>query len=367
MKILYPYNEILPNHKAHDSYLYQSCGYLAQAGMQVTLLCGKGSLTKEQLDHHYHMTSHPNLSVHPLPILRKNTLFNISYNYPFFFLCQREIKRIRPDLVMISVFKQGRYHLQRKLPGIKYIYEVHELSYYPGEKIDARVMQEKELFEKIDLLVVTTHALKEILQKPPYHLSTPIVVLPLATHMQPLAPPKQRKQLHLFYVGALYREQGIELLLHALAETAQVQLTLIGGTQEEIVFYKTMSEKLNLAHRVSFLGFQPPHSLQKHITDADAFVAPFNIEGRMAYVAHTKLHDYIAWGRAVIAPNVAVVREHLGDNPLLFTPGNKKNLAECIQKLQTASHRMQYQERISNPIFTWENRMEHYQRFLKSL
>src|ERR1700722_14363789 len=130
MHILFPYNEILPKKKAHDVYIYQECSCLAELGAQVTLLCGKGSLDAVALGRFYN-TIEP-FEIKRLPIVRKNNPLGLSCNLPFFFYSQREIEQVKPDFVFISVLKQATYNLNRKVPDVKYVYEVHEVAAYPG-------------------------------------------------------------------------------------------------------------------------------------------------------------------------------------------------------------------------------------------
>src|ERR1700722_15168999 len=115
MRIIYPYNEILPQKKAHDVYIVHECSALANLGWGVTLLVGKGSETNN-LFAHYQIPPSDRLHIEPLFIMRKNNPFRISWNLPFFFGCQRRIEKIKPDYVFLSVRGQAAFHLTRKLP-----------------------------------------------------------------------------------------------------------------------------------------------------------------------------------------------------------------------------------------------------------
>lgn len=363
MKILYPYNEILPTFKAHDVFLFQECAALSALKQDVLLLCGQGSLPDQDLFFHYNV----NL---PFPLkrlftLRKNNPFNLSWNLPFFILTQREIERLRPSVVILSVLKQGIYHLSRRCPGVRYVYEVHELKYYPGYEVNSAVIQEKQMLSRADGIVVTTQALKEILRAAPYNLRNPIEVIPLAVNAQPLPPPSP-DALTVAYVGQLYQGQGIELLLKAFALTTLPHLKIIGGKQEEIAKLKAFACK-----RVEFTGFIPPQHLRTHVQQAHAFVAPFEATGRMPYVAHTKLCDYSRWGRPVIAPDLPVVREHFENQKgcLLFKPGDAHSLAQALNTLQNDKERITLQRECEalKGHFDWDTRAKHYISWLQDL
>lgn len=333
------YNEILPKNAAHDAYLIRSCGSLAAEGLTVELVCGRGSWPLERLEAHYQWPR-SGLALTTLPILRRN-LLGLSWNAVFFFASQRHLVRAAPDWAALSVLKQGVYHLRRRIAGVRYLYEVHELAWYPGSVVDARrsrrLATERDMLARADLVTVTTEALRDILLAPPYDLRTPVRVIPLGVgHAAlPAVPPAAR--LRATYVGQLYAGQGLERLLAALAQARDVELTVIGGKAGEIARLSAQAEQLGIAGRVRFLGFRPPSQLDDLVREADVFVAPFEPAGRMPYVAHTKLLEYAAWRRPVVAPDLPVVREHFADGAGLvaFRPGDTDALAAALSRLQS--------------------------------
>lgn len=370
MRIVYSYNEILPKKKAHDVFIFQECAALADAGLDLTLLCGKGSLGDEDLFQHYGTPLSKRLQIKRLPILRKNNPLHLSWNFPFFFSCQRYLEKQKPDWVFLSVRKQAAYHLKRKCKHVRYLYEVHELMYYPGETSSA--LQEKEMLVNADLITVTTQALKEILRRPPYSLTVPIFVVPLAVKQQPLPPPPQESNpLVLMYIGQLYLGQGLPTLLRACQKVPNVHLQVVGGKNEEIASLKRLAETLGLESRIEWLGFQPPSHLSEIAKSAHAFVAPFDEKERMPYVAHTKLYEYATWGRPFIAPDLPCVREHFSEKEgvLLFQAENVESLAGCIAMLQDDGRREEMQRRICAFAgrFTWDVRAASYLELLANL
>lgn len=368
LRILYPYNEILPKKKAHDVFIFQECAAFEKKGAAVTLLCGKGSARDSALFQYY---GEPKASfeIKQLAIVRKNNVLRLSWNLPFFLLTQREIKIRKPDFVFLSVFKQGLFHLQHKIPHVRYVYEVHELTAYPHVPYDKKQCAlEKKMLSLCDLIVVTTEALKEILQKPPYSLTNRIEVVGLAVHAAPLSPPENTTPLTLFYVGGLYEGQGVDCALEALAKTTDVHLKIVGGRPHEIFGLKQLAEKYNIAKKVTFLGFKQPKDVAKSVQDASAFIAPFRATGRMPYVAHTKLCEYATWGRPIIAPDVEAVRAHFGQNggALLFKPDDINALAAAMEALKSETLRAEMQREIGllQSNFSWDLRAESYFQLL---
>jgi glycosyltransferase involved in cell wall biosynthesis len=369
MHVVYPYNEILPKKKAHDLFVCHECAALAEYGWQVSWLIGRGS--SSTLLTHYNIPPTERLNIFPLFIIRKNNPLNLSWNFPFFCLCQRFIQQSRPNAVILSVRKQGAYHLQRKIPNVRYVYEVHELAYYPNQThLRAEFQSEKEMLMRADLITVTTEALKTILLAPPYSLHTPVIVVPLAVRAKPLAPPPLSSgPLQLAYVGQLYGAQGLPILFQALTTTPHVRLKILGGTPIEIAALQELAQKLGIKEAISFLGFVPPSQISHALQEVHAFVAPFDNTGRMPYVAHTKLYEYAEWGRPILAPHLPSVYEHFpkGFGAILFEPADPASLSSAIRLLERKAVRLQLQNEIETHAgrFGWPARAKQYTELLK--
>lgn len=350
MILAYPYNEILPTRKAHDVFLFQEVAHLAERGCEVEFFVGRGSKSREELASHYQAPLTSSLHLRPLPILRKNNFLGISWNLPFFYFTQKQLEKLRPDVVVLSVRKQAHYHLARKLSNTLYVYEVHELLHYPSAP--AACSEEREMLQRADLIITTTEALQEILQNPPYSLQVPIVTVPLAVRTTPLPPPTLGP-LTIAYVGQLYKGQGLPLLIEALPTNCK--LKIIGGKPEEIAALKKSAPP-----SVTFCGFHPPSELPALLSDVHAFVAPFEATGRMPYVAHTKLLEYAAWGRPIIAPDLPVVCEHFpeGKGVIFFEAGNASSLAVAIRQLPKQRERLQEEIVLYREAFSWAKRAE---------
>lgn len=373
MRIVYPYNEILPKKTAHDVYVFHNCLSLSKVGFQVELFCGKGSLENKNLCQHYNISRLEELKIRRLPILRKN-IFSFSWNRVFFFFTQRKMERLRPEIAIFSVLKQGEYHFQRKIFNIRYVYEVHQLAWYPYMSLNQNseaVKYECSVLKRADLITVTTDGMRQILLSPPYLLKNPIKVVPLAVDAKPL-PLKShsREPLFIMYVGQLYKEQGLEILIRALAKTEGIFLEILGGREEEIKFLQRLALRLEVSKRIHFRGFCLPSEIPCFVEKADAFVAPFDFSGRMPYVAHTKLIEYASWGRPTIVPDMPVVREHFkcARGVLFFEPGNDSDLARCLNEMKSSRLRRHLQSRmLEDQKNSWDMRSICYGEILKDL
>lgn len=342
LHVAFPYNEILPKRSAHDVYVFTTAVAAAQAGAQSSLLAGKGGWDEAKLHAHYRTEPSTTFHAFGLPIVRRNVALRLSVNAVFDQFALRWLRRARPDWVVTSVIKQGLFHAANPVAGMRHAHEVHELAWYPGRDANAasvapRLARERRLLAAVDLVIVTTEALAGVLRAAPYGITTPIRVLPLAAPRCPALPPVERaaaSPIRLAYVGQLYREQGMSLLLRALALAPGLWLDVVGGRADELALLEAEAEALGIADRVTWHGFVSPGDIAPRIAATDAFVAPFLCEGRMPFVAHTKLAEYRAWRRPVVAPDLAVTREHLvGAGFVAFEAGDAASLGAALRAL----------------------------------
>jgi glycosyltransferase involved in cell wall biosynthesis len=374
MRLAYLYNEILPTRKAHDAYVWRNCTSLAEAGLEVVLACGRGSAPDAALALHYGTTLPASLHVARLAIVRRNFGLPFTWNRVFDVAAQRLLARERPDAVLLGVRKQGGFHLARKLPGMRYVYEVHELAWYPtlGAPAShaAAIGAERHMLSRADLVTVTTRALHDILRAPPYGLRNAIEIVPLAISPPP-APPRiaATRPLHLMYIGQLYSGQGVEDLIAAVAGVDGIRLTIVGGSEKDVARMRALVP-IAAAGRIAFTGFVSPAQLPALAAGAHAFAAPFRGERRMPFVAHTKLAEYVALRRPVVAPDLPIVREHFpGGNGWASYPANDvAGLAGALRRLLDTSQWNALMEGIARaPVHDWARRATDYRAILRGV
>jgi glycosyltransferase involved in cell wall biosynthesis len=372
MRVAYLYNEILPTRRAHDGYVWRNCASLAQAGLTMTLACGRGSGAASALAAHYDTALPAGLRVEELAILRRNWGLPFTWNRVFDAAAQRFLARERPEVAVLSVRKQGGYHLARKLPGMRYVYEVHELAWYPTmgdpRSAAAAIEEERRMLAQADLVTVTTPALREILMAPPYALANAVEIVPLA--IAPVPEPAaiaHSTPLHVMYVGQLYEEQGVEDLVHAALQSDEVALTIVGGTDDEVArLQATVPEPAR--GRIRFAGFVSPARIASLAATAHAFAAPFRAERRMPFIAHTKLLEYVALRRPVVAPDMPIVRAHFpgGAGLAAYASNDRESLAAALQALARRGYWESLMQGVARiPLLDWSARAEAYARLLR--
>jgi glycosyltransferase involved in cell wall biosynthesis len=304
--------------------------------------------------------------------VRRNYALPFTWNAVFNAAAQRFIARERPEAVLLSVRKQAAYHLARKLPGVRYVYEVHDLEWYPtsGDEASARpeVAAEREMLARADLVTVTTAALRDILLQPPYALAATPALVPLAISPPPEPPlAAHALPLHAMYIGQLYAGQGVDDLLAAAAGLDRVRLTIVGGSAEDVGRLRAAVPP-EVAARVRFTGFVPPAELPALAAEAHVLVAPFRGDNRMPFVAHTKLAEYVALRRPVVAPDLPIVREHFpqGRGLRTYPAGDIAGLGAALAELlDPVAWRRLAEEVRGLAIPTWPIRAQAYAGLLR--
>jgi glycosyltransferase involved in cell wall biosynthesis len=122
------------------------------------------------------------------------------------------------------------------------------------------------------------------------------------------------------YVGSFARYQGIDLLFEAIPTALRadpdLQVVIIGGTDQEIAERTLPLQQLGLTDRVQFLGKVDPEQLPAYLRASDILLSP-RISGHNTPL---KLLDYFKAGRAIVATDVEANRLLLDEQTAAFAP-----------------------------------------------
>jgi len=133
------------------------------------------------------------------------------------------------------------------------------------------------------------------------------------------------------FVGFVRDWHGMDALIrHMAADPAPLALTIVGDGPARPGL-EALAAELGIASRVRFTG------VVEH-NDVPAAVAGFDIALQpkvVAYASPLKIFDYMAAGRAIVAPDQPNIREVLqhGQTALLFNPTDPATLWAAIQQL----------------------------------
>jgi glycosyltransferase involved in cell wall biosynthesis len=145
-----------------------------------------------------------------------------------------------------------------------------------------------------------------------------------------------RERLHLDgrlavgFVGFVRDWNRLERAFPFLARHPEAVLLLIGDGPDRARL-EAEAARLRVAERLRFLGTLARGELLAHVAAFDVAILPEATE----YASPLKLLDYLAAGRAVVAPDRANLREVLadGENALLFDPARAGAFDEALERL----------------------------------
>jgi len=142
------------------------------------------------------------------------------------------------------------------------------------------------------------------------------------------------------FVGWIRPWHGVDRLIDAVAALREEQpdlALLVVGDGPAVPALQRQVEALGLGQAVHFTGPVPAENVPQHIAAVDIAVQP-DVTG---YASPIKLFEYLALGRAVVAPDRANIREVVTDgvNAVLVTPGETASLTEALRGLVTDGER----------------------------
>ncbi|MBN1503844.1 MAG: glycosyltransferase family 4 protein [Candidatus Eisenbacteria bacterium] len=139
------------------------------------------------------------------------------------------------------------------------------------------------------------------------------------------------------FVGGFSVWHGAHLLLDAaplaLEKNKHIRFLMVGGREGHPRFedFKRGALERGLAEAFRFSGEVPRERVPEHIAATDVCVIPWATE----YGSPTKTFEYMAMGKALVAPAVAALKEVLehGKSALFVETGNVAQIAEALVTL----------------------------------
>lgn len=135
----------------------------------------------------------------------------------------------------------------------------------------------------------------------------------------------------LFSVGRIVHQKGLDLAMHALAGLKELSWEWrIAGDGPQLDVLKLLAQKLGIADRVQFLGWQAREQLIEQYHWANLFLFPSRHEGMPNAVL-----EAMASGLPVIASRIAGSEELVsnGETGFLFPSENIEALRDALHKL----------------------------------
>ncbi len=139
--------------------------------------------------------------------------------------------------------------------------------------------------------------------------------------------------LVLGFVGFIRDWHGLDAVIAAMAAEhggPDLRLVVVGDGPARAALER-QAAALGLADRVTFTGLQPREAIPALVAGFDIALQPLAV----SYASPLKVFEYMAAGRAIVAPDQPNIREVLrdGETAVLFDPGEAGAMWRAIRRL----------------------------------
>ena len=327
---------------------------LHAAGATVSVICptGKGH------DARYELLEGIHVYRHPLPLDARGALgYLLEYGAALFWeswLAWKVFFRHGfdvihgcnpPDLIFLVA-------LQFRLLGRRFVFDHHDIN---PELYEAKfgkrgffwqlmVIFERLTFACASVSIATNESYRAIaLERGRMDPAAVFVVrsgpdLARVKPVEPVAAWKNGRAHMVGYVGVMGEQEGIDLLLEAVAHLVQVrgrqdiQFVLVGGGPA-LEALQRMSRDLALQDHVTFTGRAPDSTLFEVLSTADVCVNPDRVNPMNDKSTMNKILEYMAFGKAIVQFDVAEGRFSAGDASLYARANDSVDFADRIEAL----------------------------------
>lgn len=327
---------------------------LLQEGAEIDLICegGDKQVRKEVLD---------KLEIIRIPIEHeRGGALSYAWQYSAFItlsaviLARRMLRRHydliyvhnMPDVLVISA-------LIPKLFGARVILDQHDpmpelmttIFHRSEESFAVRVirMLEKWSIARADVVITVNEACRRIFSRRSCRAEKIAVIMNCpdekifpyrAAESYPLR--SAEKPLVMMYHGSLVERNGLALAVDALALLAKTvpdaELRIYGRSTPYLEEVMAKARSLGLEQNVQYLGPRRLEDLAREIESCDVGVVPNQLNTFTEINTPTRIFEYLATGKPVIAPSTAGILDYFGAESLLFfRPGDAADLAKAMQ------------------------------------
>ncbi|MBO1079079.1 glycosyltransferase family 4 protein [Roseomonas haemaphysalidis] len=165
-----------------------------------------------------------------------------------------------------------------------------------------------------------------------------ITVVPNGIHPEDFAALQARPEggpVVLGFVGFIRDWHGLDRVIRALAGyrgTPTLAMHVVGEGPARVPL-ETLARELGVADRVTFGGLAAREAIPGIVSQFDIALQPASVP----YASPLKVFEYMAAGRAIVAPDQPNLREVLrdGETALLFDPNNPEEQWQAILRLAT--------------------------------
>jgi glycosyltransferase involved in cell wall biosynthesis len=210
---------------------------------------------------------------------------------------------------------------------------------------------ELEAYRQCDALVCVSHTLRDIVCREADISPSKVIVVPNGVDTEVFDPQKHpaRRLFSGFtigFAGGLLAWQGLDLLLHALAELRaekgiQINLVVVGdGLMKNE--WQNLAQELGISETVSFTGRVNGDEVPSYIAGFDfGYSGQVRLQSGSMYHSPLKIYEYMAMAKPMVASAFddakRMIRE--GEIGFLYAPGDKEELKRALMAAHEARHR----------------------------
>lgn len=337
-----------------DRRVWQEAQALRDAGYTVSVICPTGGRYTAK----YEILDGIHIFRHPLPLEADGALgYAVEYASALFWETVLSFKvraRMGFDVIQAcnppdTIFLLASFW--RLLAGTRFVFDHHDIN---PELYEAKFGKrgvfhrllgwlERCTFRAADVSIATNDTFKEIaIRRGGMSPDRVFVVrsLPDPARFKRIAPDPALKKgrRHLVgYVGIMGAQDGVDLLVHAMADLVRrgrtdVQCAIVGsGTELEKLQH--LAEELGVSDYVTFTGFLSGEPLHRAFSAFDVGVIPDPKNVYNDKIAMNKVFEYMAIGVPFVAFDLDETRKTAADAALYATDNDPASLAARITQL----------------------------------
>jgi len=170
----------------------------------------------------------------------------------------------------------------------------------------------------------------------------------------------------IMYHGSLVERNGLDVAIAAMAQVQnrvpQAELRIFGHRTAFLDRLLEETRKQNLEGKVRYLGARNLEDLVNEIDSCDLGVIPNQKNAFTEINTPTRLFEYLALGKPVVAPTTSGILDYFNERSLLFfEPGNSTDLARKIEYAAAHPREMFEIARMGQEVYlqhTWERERE---------
>jgi glycosyltransferase involved in cell wall biosynthesis len=270
-------------------------------------------------------------------------LAELAYTIPAWWRLRAAFRRFRPDLIY------ERYNLYflagtwvARGSGTQLFLEVNSPLVEERTRLGLLRLHwlasalERHVWRSATKVLVVTGVLRQMVVAagvPPEHIEVvPNGIDPAQFALLPVRQAEDGK-LVLGFVGFVREWHGLDAVIDAMAaehDGPDLRLAVVGDGPARAALER-QAAVLGLGDRVTFTGLQPREAIPALVAGFDIALQPLVV----AYASPLKVFEYMAAGRAIVAPAQPNIREILrdGETALLFDPAEAGAMWRAIRRL----------------------------------